>query len=228
MQIIPVIDLYNAQVVHARAGDRKHYQPVCSPLCQSAEAIDVITAYLGLANFPVLYIADLNAIKNEGDNALLIKQIAQDFPNMEIWLDAGRNFAPMRLTSSSIRQVIGTESFKNKNELQQQQSSRSILSLDYINNQLIGDESLLNDMSLWPEDVIVMTLNRVGSLQGPDLNQLKLLLSRANGHRIFAAGGVRNEADVRELANLDLSGVLIATALHELTLSKTCLDKHTS
>ncbi len=73
-----------------------------------------------------------------------------------------------------------------------------------------------------------MTLNRVGSLQGPDLNQIELLLSSTNGHRIFAAGGVRNEADIRELANLNLSGVLIATALHELTLSKACLDKYAS
>ena len=60
-----------------------------------------------------------------------------------------------------------------------------------------------------------MTLARVGSGAGPDVERLASIQSIAAGREIYAAGGVRNAADLRALKERGVSGALIATALHE-------------
>ncbi len=69
--------------------------------------------------------------------------------------------------------------------------------------------------ALWPQRVIVMTLARVGSGAGPDLARLAAIQSIASGREIYAAGGVRDAADLWALKEAGVSGALIATALHE-------------
>ena len=44
-----------------------------------------------------------------------------------------------------------------------------------------------------------MTLARVGSGAGPDLKRLALIRSIAGGREIYAAGGVRDAADLSAL-----------------------------
>ena len=60
-----------------------------------------------------------------------------------------------------------------------------------------------------------MTLARVGSGAGPDLGRLASIQSIAGGREIYAAGGVRNAADLSGLKQAGVAGALIATALHE-------------
>ena len=63
MQVIPVIDLLNGEVVHAKKGLRQTYQPMQSPLCPSSDPLTVVSELLALHPFKQLYIADLNAIQ---------------------------------------------------------------------------------------------------------------------------------------------------------------------
>jgi len=46
MFIIPVIDLLNGKVVHAKYGNRAQYQPLQSPLVDSCEPLAVAAHYL--------------------------------------------------------------------------------------------------------------------------------------------------------------------------------------
>ena len=54
MQIIPVIDLKDGVVVHARQGKREHYQAISTNLCQSADIYKVIEAFLGVYDFDTI------------------------------------------------------------------------------------------------------------------------------------------------------------------------------
>jgi len=74
---------------------------------------------------------------------------------------------------------------------------------------------LLAKPQLWPEQLIVMTLGRVGSGAGPDLARLAEIRALAGARRLYAAGGVRNGADLAALANAGAAGVLVASALHD-------------
>jgi phosphoribosylformimino-5-aminoimidazole carboxamide ribotide isomerase len=63
-----------------------------------------------------------------------------------------------------------------------------------------------------------MTLNAVGSTQGTDnarIAQIKKLNSaKKSPSKIYAAGGIRDINDVRKLSSMGISGVLLASALH--------------
>ena len=78
---------------------------------------------------------------------------------------------------------------------------------------------MLADSSLWPSRVVVMTLDRVGANAGPDIERLKDIVSRAQGRRIYAAGGVRDRADLDAIRKIGVAGVLVASALHSGKIS---------
>jgi uncharacterized protein related to proFAR isomerase len=90
-----------------------------------------------------------------------------------------------------------------------------VLSLDFRGDAFQGPEEILAEPGLWPQRVIVMTLARVGSGVGPDLERFAAIRSIAGGREIYAAGGVRDAADLSALKAAGASGALIATALHE-------------
>jgi phosphoribosylformimino-5-aminoimidazole carboxamide ribotide isomerase len=89
MQIIPVIDLKNGRVVHAKQGRRDKYEPIKSALCQSAEIFDILAALLDLHPYALFYIADLDAITRRGDNAPLISKVLLAYPRVTFWVDSG-------------------------------------------------------------------------------------------------------------------------------------------
>jgi phosphoribosylformimino-5-aminoimidazole carboxamide ribotide isomerase len=91
----------------------------------------------------------------------------------------------------------------------------SVLSLDYRADGLVGPDGLDRRPDLWPADVVAMTLIRVGSGQGPDLDRLAVLRQAAPDRRIYAAGGVRDVADLLALDALGMAGALVSTALHQ-------------
>ena len=94
-------------------------------------------------------------------------------------------------------------------------SSEIVLSLDFRGDAFQGPAEVLAEPALWPRRVIVMTLARVGSAAGPDLERLGVIRAIAGDREIYAAGGVRDGADLSALKAEGLAGALIATALHE-------------
>ena len=115
------------------------------------------------------------------------------------------------------RPVIGSESQADAG-LVARLGARAVLSLDSRGAERLGPDSLHADARHWPPDVIVMTLARVGAGAGPDLAGLAAARSRAPGHRIYAAGGVRGPDDVLALARAGVAGALVASAIHDRRL----------
>ena len=234
MQIIPVIDLMQNQVVHAKFGHRSQYQPIQSKLCDSSEPLAVVAALIELYPFTTLYIADLDAILGNGDHAETILKICQRFPQLTIWLDSGIGQMNARALyqSSQIRTVIGSESIASLQDyraISYAIHSTHVLSLDYSATNALGIAELHDQSRFWPDDTICMTLNAVGSAQGVDVARLNHLMTlnkaRKNPSQIYAAGGIRNKADLETLASMRVTGGLVATALHNGSINtKDLLD----
>jgi phosphoribosylformimino-5-aminoimidazole carboxamide ribotide isomerase len=222
-EIIPVIDLMGGVVVHARAGQRDRYRPLArSCLTDSPLPHAVVAGLLALHPFRRLYIADLDAIGKRGDHDKAIAGLAAAFPGLEMWVDAGvataeEAAAAMRLPAA--RLVLGSESQEDCRLLATLDEA-PILSLDMRGAERLDPTGLFERPDLWPRDLIVMTLARVGAGQGPDLEALGDVLRRAPGRRVWAAGGVRGAADLASLRQLGCAGVLVATALHDGRLGR--------
>lgn len=221
MHIIPVIDIRNGVVVRAVAGDRQNYRPLVSPLAATPTPRDVAQGLLAFHPFDTLYIADLDAIEARGDNRAAIVALAHSLPQTRFWIDAGASTAKDAasfLAPDNVDIVVGSESLASAQDVASFNPARSILSLDFRGESFLGPEQLLTAPALWPARVIAMTLAHIGMNAGPD--EARLAAIRATGARaLYAAGGVRGEADLLRLKERGVFGALVASALHDGALS---------
>jgi HisA/HisF family protein len=218
MEVIPVIDLKGGAVVHARVGMRSSYARIQTPLSPTSQPNDVARGLLSIFPFKKFYVADLDAIEQKGDNKAALRQLSAEFPDLEFWVDAGiadLGEAERWLEEDRGSAVFGSETQQDSEIIRHlYRNERTILSLDFHGDAFLGPASLLNDAEIWPSKIIVMTLARVGSASGPDMDRLKSVKSRVAHRQVYAAGGVRDANDLALLAQAGIAGALVATSLH--------------
>jgi phosphoribosylformimino-5-aminoimidazole carboxamide ribotide isomerase len=196
--VIPVIDVKGGRAVRAVGGRRAEYQPLATPLCLE------------------LYVADLDAIEAGPPQRDIIRTISDAFPLLDIWVDGGFTGVdaldnwPLRRRA---RPVLGSESLRGA---PMPGGVETILSLDFRGERFLGPPSMLENPALWPADIIVMCLHSVGAADGPDFERLTRVMAVAGEtRRVYAAGGIRNIADMETLRRIGAAGALIASALHD-------------
>lgn len=230
--VIPVIDLLGGVVVHAKKGERTHYQPIQSQLTPSYQALDIVASLLDVYPFKQLYIADLDAIQRLNTPSALnfnvIADIKQRYHELDLWVDAGIKHAEdlNRWHLSGLNLVIGTENFTHFDDflaVRELLQDNFILSLDYFSAGYQGPIELIEHSTYWPKDVIIMSLANVGANQGVNTTLLNTLQQQSPQTNLYAAGGVRNLEDLQSLQTMGLAGVLIATALHQQQITKSDL-----
>ena len=219
MEVIPVIDLMGGAVVRARLGARDSYAAIETRLSATSAPLDVIAGLLALHPFGAIYVADLDAILARGDHDNVVRALADAFPQVGFWVDAGVAGATSARSWLSRHPrntlVLGSESLKSSTTLEELSAERRIvLSLDFLGDRFLGPAAFLAAQHLWPARVIVMTLSRIGADTGPDLDRLSSIMQTTDA-RIYAAGGVRGPADLDALARRGAHGVLVASALHD-------------
>lgn len=234
--LIPVIDLKDGMVVHAREGRREQYQPLRSRLVEGAEPLHVVQALLALHPFQTLYIADLDAIERRGDNLGIIRSLRALHPSLDLWADTGINdHAGLArwLDAGLGRPVIGSESVADAAFVaglhEHGEQSCAVLSLDFRGAHFQGPPALLNQPArYWPPRVLAMNLHRVGSDHGPDLALIVELAKRIGGCNVYAAGGVRSTGDLECIVAAGAAGALLASALHDGRLGSADLARFES
>lgn len=220
MDIIPVLDVAHGLVVRALKGRRALYRPLETPLAATSAPVDVARGLRQLYPFRKIYCADLDGIEGRGRNTRLVPALSQVMPHTEIWLDAGtasRGAARAVLAAPVTTLVVGSESLESVSlwrDIVAEAPPRTVLSLDYRGSEFMGPDALLDDASLWPDRVIVMTLDRIGGDEGPDVDRLREIVTRAGARRIYAAGGVRDRGDLDRLREAGAAGALVSSALH--------------
>jgi HisA/HisF family protein len=228
MRIVPVLDLQGGVVVHARRGQRSEYAPLRSPLVNGCEPVAVARALCAVCRTSTLYVADLDALAGAPIDVATLTGLAAV---AEPWVDAGAT-TPERAASLAragvARNVVGTESL-GAGEAGPAGGPRQILSVDLRDGALISPRPELAGrdpaaaaplaIALGVREVLVIDLARVGSGSGPPLDAVAQLAEALPGLKIYAGGGVRNDADLRALESAGATGALVATALHEGRIS---------
>lgn len=219
MEIIPVVDLKGGSVVRARMGRRDQYRPIETPLSPTSDPADVARGLLSIHPFATLYIADLDAIEGRGDNRIALIRLRAEFPQLALWVDNGISDcrgAEDWLAAGWGQLVLGSEAQPDVTLVRHfAGDTRVALSLDFRGRSFQGPPALLEEAGCWPQKVIAMTLARVGSGAGPDLDRLCSIRDAAPGRRVYAAGGVRDAADLLALKRAGIAGALVASCLHD-------------
>jgi HisA/HisF family protein len=217
--IIPALDLKDGRVVHARGGARTEYRPIETPLGSAVDAIAIARGLLDATGSLALYIADLDALEGVGNHFDLCRDLASALPRNDLWIDAGFSnvtdcafWLPLGATL-----VVGSESLTSIEDWQELRAAFSqglVLSLDFDAEGQRGLQALFAEPGHWPERIIAMSLDRVGTANGPDVERLKDVVERAGRRAVYASGGIRVIGDLEAVADAGAHGALIATALH--------------
>ena len=238
-RLIPVLDVMNGRVVRAVGGRREQYHPIVCPHTGSHRPHDVAAARLRTTGANELYIADLDAITGKPSVARAVESVLKAWP-VPTWLDAGigRNLAVTDLLHfPTVRPVVGFETCFTPEVLRAaiaQACGRPLaFSIDLKDGRLLGrwrDWGLDGDRDVLilarrvvgagVGTLIVIDLARVGTGSGPGTEPLlKAVRNEFPGVALIAGGGVKSRADVERLGEAGADAVLVASALHDGTLT---------
>jgi len=232
MQIIPVLDIMNGQVVRGVAGDRANYAPIRSALVDSSEPEIVARALIRATSAEAIYIANLDMLRwgtSEFDVRILPEW------NGTIFLDIGglsQEPPDARFRMIAAFEVGERVAFVRETFQQYRAAKPPAFSVDLRNGSLIGawaewglrspkDAIALVDR-VWEigfRTAIVLDVARVGIGQGTGTEALCIAIrERYPAMEIITGGGVRSWDDVNRLADCGIDGVLVASAIHDGTL----------
>jgi len=198
--------------------------------------VNVASTFRSLG-FDDLYMADLDAILNNNANFSLYKQI-KAMTDLNLMVDAGISDlekARKVLENEVSKIIIGTETLENldfvKEAVKLFGENRVIVSLDLKGGKVVSSDSYIKGRSpvelakafqgMDVAQIIVLDLARVGMNKGINLKMAKEILEQTQVE-VLTGGGVRDIKDLEKLRSIGVSGVLVATALHNgrLTIKK--------
>ena len=227
MTLIPVIDLMQGQVVRGVRGNRLAYRPIVSALCASSAPVTVAQILCAHCATRELYVADLDALLGGAAQVGVLRALLNELPELVLWLDAGfasadaadRLRTELGAAAERVVPVFGSESLASRAEFERcfapASGATAVLSLDRRDGQRLDAAGCWEAPQLWPRRVIVMTLERVGSDAGPDLETLAAVQRKSPSTCIVGAGGIRNPADLARAHAAGAAAWLVASALHD-------------
>jgi phosphoribosylformimino-5-aminoimidazole carboxamide ribotide isomerase len=230
VKIIPVIDLLDGLVVHAAKGEREKYRPVESLLVKGSDVFDIARALIKETGCSEIYIADLNAIQKNGSNSRIIKRAGAEF-GVSLLVDAAAFDVCSALAvkkSGADTVILGSETFSDMDEIpritERIPVDELLFSIDISGGKVLSRADELNGadpveaMDILSEKgmqrFILLTLDMVGSGEGPDTELIERTRKKFHGHTLIAGGGVRYPDHLEQLNAAGADGVLVATSLH--------------
>ncbi len=203
--VIPVLDLKDGLVVHARAGKQAHagkraeYRPIATPFGPPHDAAAIARAMLGITFSPALYIADLDAILGRGNNFELCRELGYILPSTDLWIDAGFSdvsdcafWLPLGATL-----VIGSETIASVDAWENIRGSfgpNLVLSLDFDEQGLRGPDAVMADPVALARQAHLDESRSRGHRDGPGHGTLAGDAGARGARAVFVAGGVGNLA----------------------------------
>lgn len=234
MRVIPVLDVQAGRVVRGVAGRRSEYWPWISPLCPSAEPVELARSFRDRFGLTTLYVADLDAIAGAPPATPLFTTLRHE--GFHLWVDAGLRDAgdAVPLMEAGVdRLVAGLETVAGADALGRilpaVSGARLVFSLDLKAGKPLAAsewdaatpiELARQALALGVRSLLLLDLAHVGIGGGTGTDDL--LSKLRNEDRIVeltVGGGVRDCADLDRLRDLGADNVLVASALHDGRMS---------
>ena len=223
MKIIPAIDLMEGKVVRLYRGDPK------KKTIYSENPLEIAKKWES-AGPDMLHLVDLDATLGTGSNFELLKDIAE---SVKIPVEVAGGFRNEKIVEEAIefaqRVVIGTLAFKDKTVLDKllktYGNEKLVISVDHKDGLIVvngwqqtTDVALIdavNDfIKMGFSEYLSTSIVRDGTLDGPDLESLKMVNEIKNVN-LIVSGGISNIEDIVKVKELDPFGVILGKALYE-------------
>jgi phosphoribosylformimino-5-aminoimidazole carboxamide ribotide isomerase len=224
--VLPSLDLTEGRAVRLEQGDLARQKPYA----RDADEVIALARRLTAAGARRLHLVDLDAALGRGENRALVERLVAE-TGVEVQVAGGvRSLADAErwLACGAAAVVMGTAAVRQPGllgEVATAHPARVLAALDVRGGRpAVTGWSATEDVGVpellrrWEEaplaGVIVTSVDRDGTLGGPDLHLLAVALS-ATRHQVTYSGGIASLSDLESLAAAGASGVILGKSLLE-------------
>ena len=223
MKIIPAIDLMEGKVVRLYKGDPN------KKTIYSEDPIETAKKWES-AGADMIHLVDLDATLGLGSNFDILRNIVE---SIQIPVQVAGGLRNEKTIEEALgfakRVVIGTLAFKDKitlgNLLATHGTERLVISVDHNDGLIVVNGwqdttktpliDAVNDFrKMGFSEYLSTSIVRDGTLQGPDLESLKMVNEIENVN-LIVSGGISNIQDIIEVKEFNPFGVILGKALYE-------------
>jgi len=227
MKIIPAIDLMDGQVVRLVKGNPNN------KTVYSNNPLEIAKKWQS-EGADMLHIVDLDATLGRGSNLQVVKKLVNEL-KIPVQVAGGLRDESTILAVSewAERVVLGTLAFKDKETVLKIAETigkdKVVISVDQIDGTIVvngwqtSTETKLIDgmkefLQLGFSEFLLTSVNRDGTMQGPDLESLQKACSLENVN-VIASGGISDIIDITKVKTVNAYGVILGKALYENKIS---------
>jgi phosphoribosylformimino-5-aminoimidazole carboxamide ribotide isomerase len=226
MKVIPAIDIMGGSVVRLVKGD------AASKVVYSNDPVETAKKWEA-AGADMLHVVDLDAAFSAGSNSDAIFRIAEA---VKIPVQAAGGIrsqeAAEAMLSKVSRIVIGTMAYTDQDvvrKLAKKNAGKVVISIDQSGGNVMVKgwkesagvkvaDAISQFRSIGIEEFLLTSIERDGTLQGPDMETLAEA-ARRPGARIIASGGISSVVDVIRVKSVGCSSVILGKAMYEGRIS---------
>jgi phosphoribosylformimino-5-aminoimidazole carboxamide ribotide isomerase len=228
MKVIPSIDLMNGNVVRLVRGDP------ANKVVYSDNPIETARKWEA-AGADMLHVVDLNATLRTGinNNEIVFKII--DSVKIPVQVAGGIrsiNAINEMLNKNAAKVVLGTIAYKEPDSIRQiakKKVEKLVISIDQNNGRVMIDgwreassygivDAINLFMAMGIREFLLTSIDRDGTLNGPDVTTLSLASSFANS-LIIASGGISSLEDIIRVRSAGCCSVILGKAVYEGKIS---------
>lgn len=228
MKVIPSIDLMNGNVVRLVRGDP------ANKVVYSDNPIETARKWEA-AGADMLHVVDLDATLRTGinNNEIVFKII--DSVKIPVQVAGGIrsiNAINEMLNKNAAKVVLGTIAYKEPDSIRQiakKKIEKLVISIDQNNGRVMIDgwreassygivDAINLFMSMGIREFLLTSIDRDGTLNGPDVTTLSLASSFANS-LIIASGGISSLEDIIRVRSAGCRSVILGKAVYEGKIS---------
>ena len=224
MKIIAAVDIMEGSVVRLVKGDPTKKVVYSNDPVETAKKLEV-------AGADMLHIVDLDAALSNGSNAELFAKIAEAV-KIPVQVAGGiRNPEDVeKLLLKAARVVLGTMAYSEPEvvrKLAKKNPGRIVVSIDQIDNNVMikgwkestglrVSDAISQFASMGLDEFLLTSIERDGTLQGPDI---RVLAEAASSARIIASGGISSIEDIVRVRSVGCSSVILGKAMYDRKVS---------
>ena len=228
MIILPAIDIIDGKPVRLSQGDYDKKEIVAEDVLETAKSFEDMGA-------EYVHLVDLDGAKSgSNQNHELVIKIAKTL-KIPVELGGGiRSFETIKylLDNGVARVILGTIAMEDEQLLKKAVDTygeKIAVGIDckdgkvYGRGWLAGSDLDYVDFakkleSVGVKNIIVTDISKDGTLEGPNVEMLKVLKETVNID-ITASGGIRDIENIKDLMDIDLYGAITGKAIYAKTLS---------
>jgi phosphoribosylformimino-5-aminoimidazole carboxamide ribotide isomerase len=223
MMVIPAIDIMGGSVVRLVKGD------AANKVVYSSEPAEMAKKWEA-AGADMLHVVDLDAAFGTGSNSDAIAKVVSSVKvPVEVAGGIRTHEAAKAAFEKSARVVIGTMAYSDPEavrKLTKKHPGRVVVSIDQVGGQVMVkgwkessgvkvEDAISQFLAMGVEDFLLTSIDRDGTLEGPDLATLARAVSFSDRARIIASGGIASVEDAIRVKSVGCSAVILGKAMYD-------------